>query len=76
MLQGLARAAVALCVKTNKKWRLLEAVHWPGKKSFESCDLGFSGAHLDSQVGGLLLLQTLVLQLAGDVLEAHLEPSL
>ena len=76
MLQGSARAAVAICVKTNKKWRLLEAVHWPGKKSFETCDWGFSGAHLDSQVGGLLLLQTLVLQLAGDVLEAHLEPSL
>ena len=76
MLQGLAKAAVALCVKTNKKWRLLEAVHWPGKKSFETSACGFSGAHLDSQVGGLLLLKTLVLQLAGDVLEAHLEPSL
>ena len=76
MLQSGARAAQALCVETNKKWRLLVVVQWPGENSVDPDDRGFCSVHLDSQIGCLLLLQALVLQLAGDVLEAHPQPSL
>ena len=76
MLQSGARAARALCVETNKKWRLLVVVQWPGNNSVDPGDRGFCSVHLDSQIGCLLLLQALVLQLAGDVLEAHPQPSL
>ena len=51
-------------------------VQWPDENSVDPDDRGFCSVHLDSQTGCLLLLQALVLQLAGDVLEAHPQPSL